>query len=161
MPGWLQTQRITGPAPAGGYASAGIGQWPGGPLVRFVIGGPVGGLHYAPDTDDLIVSGKGAGLLDLPLGFYLDPALAYTLAPTLQPGQVALLHKSGSSVVLNADGSISLLPAAGKQVLLGPSGSPISRSGDAVQVSGNVPSGGGNVTLSGTITGAGSAYAKA
>ena len=68
----------------------------------------------------------------------------------LSPGEVLLLHKTGSLMRFNNDGSVELDPNTVLKLAGG--GAAIARVGDPVQATGTDPQG-GTVTVTGTITG--------
>jgi formylmethanofuran dehydrogenase subunit C len=74
-------------------------------------------------------------------------------------GEFVVGNKAGAYIKLTALGDIVLVPAAGRNVLLGAAGATVARVGDAVAASGTDPQG-GTVSVTGTIT-AGSSEVKA
>jgi hypothetical protein len=113
---------------AGNVAGTDTGSGFAQPIVRRpVFGGQRGGLHYAPDTAydapslrDLIVYLAGPSGFPYPVGFVASShPLDNVSLPSLLPGELLLKHKSGSSIKLNDDGSITITPAANKSIHLG------------------------------------------
>jgi hypothetical protein len=100
-----------------------------------------------PSQGDIVFVEDSDGYHMYIIGSYVDA----DSQKTLTPGQLLIFNQAGASVSLNSDGSISLIPAAGKTVKLGISPNhAIVRDGDTVSVSGT-DSHGDTFTGTGTV----------
>lgn len=144
--------RVVASGPGAQVAAQGSGLVPVNPILRPILGGSAAGFHYQPALGDLIIVARGQGGLDTIIGTYLNPFSGATLA-ALQPGECALLHVTGSYVKLTALGDIAIVPAAGRNVLLGAAGAAVALVGSTVQVN--------TSTGAGSVTGGGSTAVKA
>lgn len=115
-------------------------------IARPVFCGLSSGVQWMPSPGDhvaLVLIQGGYPIALCGLGHYTDADLA-TLTPLLA-GETAILGPTGNLLRTVRSGTVQAgNPAnAFKAVVL---------DGDAVRVSGSVPSGGGSVTLTGTVT---------
>ena len=150
----VQVSAVTGFTADGGAVTAqGFGSVSVGPNVGLALGGSGGGVLYAPQVGDLLVTAKGPGGEDVLLAGSLDPTAppAWIAALNLAPGEVAIGNAAGAHIRLTAAGDVVLVPAAGRNVLLGAAGAAVARVGDPVSASGTDPQG-GTVSVTGTIT---------
>jgi len=158
--GSVQIARVTGVVTASGTVSAaGVGAVAIGPNVGVVLGGAGAGAIYAPEPDDLVVVAKGEAGEDIITGSFVDPVHPPAWLPALVAGEFAIGNRAGAYLRFTAAGDIVLVPAPGRNVLLGTASAPIARVGDPVSASGSDPQG-GTVNVTGTIT-SGSSEAKA
>jgi hypothetical protein len=158
----VQVSEVTGFTANGGAVTAqGFGSVSIGPAVGLALGGAGGGVLYAPQVGDLLVTAKGAGGEDVLLAGSIDPQAppAWIAALNLAPGEVAVGNAAGAHIRLTALGDVVLVPAPGRSVLLGTAGAAVATVGSAVSASGSDPQG-GTVNVTGTIT-SGSGEVKA
>lgn len=141
----VQVAQVTGYA-AGAVAAQGVGAVTVGPNVGVALGGAAAGAIYAPQPGDLVLVAKGPGGEDIVLGGYLDPTKPPAWLPTLAAGEFAIGNVAGAYIKLTAVGDIALVPASGRNVLLGTGAATVARVGDPV--SGTAPSGGGAISAS-------------
>lgn len=145
--GAVQVARVTGVATGSGAVTAsGVGAVAIGPNIGVVLGGAGSGAIYAPEPDDLVVVAKGAAGEDIITGSFFDPDHPPAWLPTLAAGEFAIGNRAGAYLRFTAAGDIVLVPAAGRNVLLGAASAVVARVGDPVN--GTAPSGGGAISAS-------------
>ena len=133
---------------------SGVANLPAAPFRGLIFGSASAHLVVMVEPGDQLVLARTTSGTDLPIASAIAPT-AVIAAQNFGQGDIGVRCATGAVIRVSAAGDIYLLPAPGHAIYVNGGGANVVGSGAAVQVSGTVPSGGGSVTLNGTITGVG------
>lgn len=133
---------------------AGVANLPAAPFRGLIFGSASAHLVVMVQPGDELVLARTTSGTDLPIASTIDPAVPIA-AQGFQQGDIGIRCASGALIRVSAAGDISLTPASGRAIYLNGGSANAVGSGAHVTVSGTVPSGGGSVTLTGSVDGAG------